>query len=62
VPRGTHEYERLVRPSELARWGRDAGLTLQDVAGMDFDPFTAQAKLSADAGVNYLTHFTRAAP
>jgi 2-polyprenyl-6-hydroxyphenyl methylase / 3-demethylubiquinone-9 3-methyltransferase len=58
VPRGTHEYERLVRPSELAHWGRDSGLVLQDVSGLAFDPFTAQSKLSPDASVNYLAHFT----
>jgi len=61
VPRGTHEYERLVRPSELARWARGAGLTLQAVAGISFDPFTRTARLSADPSVNYLAHFTRAA-
>ncbi|HEV2704194.1 MAG TPA: bifunctional 2-polyprenyl-6-hydroxyphenol methylase/3-demethylubiquinol 3-O-methyltransferase UbiG [Steroidobacteraceae bacterium] len=59
VPRGTHEYERLVRPSELARWGRACGLVLQDVGGLAFDPLTAQSKLSADASVNYLVHFIR---
>lgn len=59
VPRGTHEYERLVRPSELAQWGRHAGLVLRDISGLAFDPFTAQSKLSADASVNYLAHFTR---
>lgn len=58
MPRGTHEYERLVRPSELARWGREAGLTLQDVSGLAFDPFTSQASLSGDASVNYLAHFS----
>ena len=62
VPRGTHEYERLVRPSELAQWGRAAGLTLQEVRGLAFDPFTAQARLSHDARVNYLVHFSREAP
>jgi 2-polyprenyl-6-hydroxyphenyl methylase/3-demethylubiquinone-9 3-methyltransferase len=62
VPRGTHEYERLVRPSELAQWGRHAGLTLQDVTGLAFDPFTARASLSRDARVNYLAHFTREGP
>ena len=61
VPRGTHEYERLIRPSELARWGRDAGLVLQDVSGMTFDPFTSHTELSRDASVNYLAHFTRQA-
>jgi 2-polyprenyl-6-hydroxyphenyl methylase/3-demethylubiquinone-9 3-methyltransferase len=61
LPRGTHEYERLIRPSELARWGRDAGLTLKDVSGLSFDPFTGQCRLSRDASVNYLAHFTREA-
>ncbi len=59
VPRGTHEYERLVRPAELAQWARGAGLTLQDVSGLAFDPFTGQSRLSRDARVNYLTYFTR---
>ncbi|HEY6453829.1 MAG TPA: bifunctional 2-polyprenyl-6-hydroxyphenol methylase/3-demethylubiquinol 3-O-methyltransferase UbiG [Steroidobacteraceae bacterium] len=61
VPRGTHEYERLVRPSELAHWGRAAGLRLQDVRGLAFDPFSSQARLSRDASVNYLVHFTAGA-
>ncbi len=61
VPRGTHEYERLVRPSELAQWGRAAGLVLQDISGLAFDPFTAQAHLAPDTSVNYLAHFTREA-
>jgi 2-polyprenyl-6-hydroxyphenyl methylase/3-demethylubiquinone-9 3-methyltransferase len=61
VPRGTHEYERLVRPSELAQWGRQAGLTLAEVTGLAFDPFSSRASLSRDARVNYLVHFTRAA-
>jgi 2-polyprenyl-6-hydroxyphenyl methylase/3-demethylubiquinone-9 3-methyltransferase len=61
VPRGTHEYERLVRPAELAHWGRDSNLVLQDVSGLAFDPFTAQSKLSRDASVNYLAHFIREA-
>jgi 2-polyprenyl-6-hydroxyphenyl methylase/3-demethylubiquinone-9 3-methyltransferase len=62
VPRGTHEYERLVRPSELARWGREAGLALRDVSGLAFDPFTSKATLGTDPGVNYLAHFTREGP
>ncbi len=61
LPRGTHQYERLIRPSELARWGRAAGLILQDVSGLTFDPFTGHGSLSRDPSVNYLAHFTRAA-
>ena len=62
VPRGTHEYERLVRPSELAHWGRRAGLALRELTGLSFDPFTSRASLSRDARVNYLAHFTREGP
>jgi 2-polyprenyl-6-hydroxyphenyl methylase / 3-demethylubiquinone-9 3-methyltransferase len=54
LPRGTHEYERLVRPSELARWGRAAGLSLLDVAGLDYDPFSGRCVLTGDPSVNYL--------
>lgn len=61
VPRGTHEYERLVRPSELARWARAAGLTLEGLTGIAYDPFSHTARLTADPAVNYIAHFTRAA-
>ncbi|HTY48594.1 MAG TPA: bifunctional 2-polyprenyl-6-hydroxyphenol methylase/3-demethylubiquinol 3-O-methyltransferase UbiG [Steroidobacteraceae bacterium] len=60
VPRGTHEYERLIRPSELARFARAAGLTLAELAGLSYDPFTGTASLSADPAINYIAHFTRA--
>ena len=59
IPRGTHEYERFIRPAELARWGRAAGLTLAATAGIELNPFTQRAALSNDVGVNYLAHFTR---
>lgn len=59
IPRGTHEYERLIRPSELARWARAAGLELRELAGIDINPFTGRAALSRDVGVNYLAHFER---
>jgi len=59
IPRGTHEYERLIRPAELARWARAAGLDLQGLAGIELNPFTARVSLSTDVGVNYLAHFLR---
>lgn len=59
VPRGTHEYERFIRPSELARWGRAAGLALRDVKGLEFNPLTRASRLSGDASVNYVAHFER---
>jgi 2-polyprenyl-6-hydroxyphenyl methylase / 3-demethylubiquinone-9 3-methyltransferase len=61
IPRGTHEYARLLRPSELARLARAEQLTLCDVSGIDYNPFSHVARLTADAGVNYLAHFRRAA-
>jgi 2-polyprenyl-6-hydroxyphenyl methylase/3-demethylubiquinone-9 3-methyltransferase len=59
IPRGTHEYERLIRPAELARWGRAAGLTLNELAGLGLNPLSGQVTLNRDVGVNYLAHFSR---
>jgi 2-polyprenyl-6-hydroxyphenyl methylase/3-demethylubiquinone-9 3-methyltransferase len=54
LPKGTHEYARFIRPSELARWCRDAGLQLQGTRGMEYNPLTERYWLSADTSVNYL--------
>ena len=62
LPMGTHQYARLIRPSELARWARDAGLEISDLAGLDYNPATRQARVSGDTSVNYLAHFKRPAP
>jgi 2-polyprenyl-6-hydroxyphenyl methylase/3-demethylubiquinone-9 3-methyltransferase len=58
IPPGTHEYERLIRPSELARWARAAGLTLAEVAGIEFNPLSGHVALSRDVSVNYLAQLT----
>lgn len=59
IPPGTHEYDRLIRPAELAAWGRAAGLGLRDVAGLDFNPFTDQCALTRDPSINYLVQLER---
>lgn len=59
IPRGTHEYERLIRPAELARWARAAGLTLRGLSGIELNPFSNRVALNADVAVNYLAYFTR---
>ena len=59
VPRGTHEYARLVRPAELAGAARLAGLELLEVAGVAYDPWSRRARLDARPDVNYLAHFRR---
>ena len=59
LPRGTHEYLKFIKPSELARWGRLAGLDLRDLAGITYHPLTRTFELSSDTRVNYLAHFHR---
>jgi 2-polyprenyl-6-hydroxyphenyl methylase/3-demethylubiquinone-9 3-methyltransferase len=59
LPRGTHEYERLIRPAELARWARAAGLTLEDLSGIELNPFTGYATTSRNVAVNYLACLRR---
>jgi 2-polyprenyl-6-hydroxyphenyl methylase/3-demethylubiquinone-9 3-methyltransferase len=54
LPKGTHEYARFIRPSELARWCRDSGLSLDGSRGMQYNPLTKRYWLSADTSVNYL--------
>ena len=54
LPKGTHEYAKFIRPSELARWCRGAGLDLAETKGMEYNPLTQRYWLSADTSVNYL--------
>ena len=62
LPTGTHTYEKFIKPSELKQWAQAAGLSLSDVAGLDYDPFTRKARLDTDASVNYLVHLRRSGP
>lgn len=61
LPPGTHEYARFIRPSELVRYARQAGLQLSDLAGIEYDPFSRRASITGDTSVNYLAHFLRPA-
>jgi len=54
LPKGTHEYARFIRPSELAQWCRDAGLEPSAASGLEYNPLTRRYRLSADTGVNYM--------
>lgn len=54
LPKGTHEYQRFIRPSELGRWCRDAGLDAQGFKGMGYNPFSQRYRLTDDTSVNYL--------
>jgi 2-polyprenyl-6-hydroxyphenyl methylase/3-demethylubiquinone-9 3-methyltransferase len=54
LPRGTHHYAQFLKPSELARLLRQAGLELEDVSGLGYNPLSRKAWLSRFTGVNYL--------
>jgi len=57
LPKGTHEYKKFIRPAELSRWIRDAGLELQDITGITYHPLSKAFRLnSRDVDVNYLVH------
>ncbi|MCC5862674.1 MAG: bifunctional 2-polyprenyl-6-hydroxyphenol methylase/3-demethylubiquinol 3-O-methyltransferase UbiG [Gammaproteobacteria bacterium] len=59
LPKGTHEYAKLIRPSELERWMRAAGLQLRHMTGMHYNPFADRYRLGSGVAVNYLLHAQR---
>ena len=54
LPRGTHDWRRFLRPSELVRHLRHAGLEIAEMTGVVYDPISARWRLSRDLGVNYM--------
>ncbi len=54
LPRGTHDYRQFIRPSELGAWLRAAGLGLEDVSGLAYDPIRRSARVGGGTAVNYL--------
>ena len=59
LPRGTHDYQRFIKPSELSRWCREAGLYVEEVLGMTYNPMTKRYRLERDCDVNYLLRCRR---
>jgi 2-polyprenyl-6-hydroxyphenyl methylase/3-demethylubiquinone-9 3-methyltransferase len=59
LPKGTHDYMRFIKPSELSRWSRAAGLRVDELIGMTYNPITRRYRLGADCDVNYLQRATR---
>lgn len=60
LPKGTHEYAKFIRPSELENWARNSDLTLKDITGMTYNPLFDSYHLGKDVNINYLMHFTKA--
>jgi len=59
LPRGTHDYGKFIKPSELTRFCRQAGLNVREIKGMGYNPLTKVYSLGQDTGVNYLIHAVR---
>lgn len=59
IPKGTHDYHTFIKPSELGRWAREAGLDLLGMEGVSYHPLTGQFSLSRDVDVNYLAAFAK---
>ncbi len=59
LPRGTHEYKKFIKPSELAQWSRQSALVLRDTTGMQYNPLTREFSLSPNIDVNYILHCAR---
>lgn len=61
LPKGTHEYSKFIRPSELSNWLRHADIDLNDICGMTYNPLTKKYKIKAgDVSVNYMIHAKKA--
>lgn len=60
LPRGTHRYEKFIRPSELEAWARTAGLRAENFTGLQYNPLHGSFRLGGGLDVNYIAHFTKA--
>jgi 2-polyprenyl-6-hydroxyphenyl methylase/3-demethylubiquinone-9 3-methyltransferase len=61
LPKGTHDYAKFIRPAELSRFARQAGLDVAEIIGMSYNPLTQTYRLGNDTSVNYLIRATRPA-
>jgi 2-polyprenyl-6-hydroxyphenyl methylase/3-demethylubiquinone-9 3-methyltransferase len=59
LPKGTHEYDKLIKPSELSQYARQSGLEMQHMIGLHYNPLTQVYKLAPGVDVNYMIHCTR---
>ena len=60
LPKGTHDYAKFIKPSELSRWAKSVGLEPDELIGMTYNPFTQRYRLGRDTDVNYLLHTVKA--
>ena len=56
LPKGTHDYAKFIKPSELSRWAKSVGLEPDELIGMSYNPLTRKYSLGNNTDVNYLVH------
>lgn len=59
LPKGTHDYSKFIRPSELDQWARNAGLQLRHLTGISYNPLTQKFKFTSSTSVNYLCCYVK---
>jgi 2-polyprenyl-6-hydroxyphenyl methylase/3-demethylubiquinone-9 3-methyltransferase len=59
LPQGTHDWDKFIQPSEMDEWARHSNLTLKNIIGMTYNPFTKTYKLESDVSVNYLCFYQK---
>ena len=59
LPRGTHDFKKFIKPSELGAWARQAGLEIHDLIGLTYNPLFKRYKLENDVDVNYMMHCSK---
>ena len=59
IPRGTHQYDRFIKPSELCAWLRQAGMSVEDISGIHYNPLERTARTGGHVNVNYLIHASK---
>jgi len=59
IPRGTHQYDRFIKPSELCAWLRQAGMNVEDISGIHYNPLERTARTGGHVNVNYLIHASK---
>ena len=61
LPRGTHDFSKFIRPSELSTWAREAGLTTHNISGLSYNPLNQRYSVGDDLDVNYMMHTQQSA-
>ena len=59
IPKGTHQYDRFIKPSELCTWLRQAGMKVEDISGIHYNPLERTARTGGHVNVNYLIHASK---